>query len=91
MWSLPSEDILNALMIGLTGTGGVGLIIAKLLQVYKRSKDAIDDQIAYHKDRVAATSPEEIEAVKDKHAARQTKRGTKTIIERSLNVYKNKA
>lgn len=92
-WSsmLPSEDILSMLMLALTGTGGAGLVVAKLLQVYKRSRDALEDQVAYTKDRVAAKTPEEVDAIKEKHAARQTKRGTKTIIERSLNVHKNKA
>jgi N-acyl-L-homoserine lactone synthetase len=85
--ALFESSIMDMLAAGLAGTGTIGLVVAKLLQVYRRNQQAIEDQIAYHKDRAAVKSEEDIKAVKKKHIARQTANGTKGIIDAKLYKY----
>lgn len=74
----------DTLMAALMGSGGAGLVIAKVLSTIKKYKTAVQDQIDYHKD-VADAAPEEKIAIQQKHKKRQIANGTHAIIEEHLN------
>lgn len=79
-----SDSWLTTLSIALTGSGAAGLAIAKVLKTIRMYKAALEDQVAYTKDRQAANNGEAIVAVKHAHANRQRARGTKPIIDAVL-------
>lgn len=80
-FSSVGSGVLSQLLLGLGGTGVVGTLVMRLLQYKKSVKDAVEcgDDLA------EAMTPEEIKSVKQKHALRQHKNGTKGIIEKALS------
>lgn len=71
----------------LTGSGALGLVIAKTI----RYKAALQDQIAYTRERQAipADDVKAIDELQKKHAQRQKIRGTKAIIDNNLQKVKD--
>lgn len=68
----------------LAGSGLLGLIAAKLLKTVRDHKEALKDQISYTRDIRKLVPDEAVDPIKREHAARQSSKGTKKIIEDNL-------
>lgn len=88
-WKNASLDWMSLLGAGLAGSGGIGLVAAKILTTINRYKNGLKDAIHYGKAVQEAETDEEVEKIKQEHAQRQAANGTKTVIDKAIVEVKN--
>lgn len=84
---------LTMISVALTGSGTAGVALFGVISTVKKYKTAVTDTIAYNKETSGlnpddAEDAKKIECLKKKHAARQSKNGTKGIIDKQLATVK---
>lgn len=91
-WELSDlESWISTLSLALTGSGAAGIAVIGVMRTIRRYKNTITDAVAFGKE-AKAIDPKDtdaLEALKERHAQRQKARGTKGLIDSSLQKVKD--
>jgi hypothetical protein len=77
-----ATDWLSLLLLGTGGVGLAGGALAKGIQAFNSVKRAAKDAVEFGNDALAATKPDEIKKVLDKHKIIQESNGTRNTIKK---------
>jgi hypothetical protein len=88
-WKQAAGDWTSLLAAGLAGSGGLGLVAAKILTTINRYKNGLKDAIHYGKAVQEAETDDDVQKIKEEHAKRQELNGTKQVIDKAIIEVKN--